>query len=77
MAGTGPPDSLRSARVLVADDDADMRGWIREALESIGHNVLEAADGKSAIDFLKRETLDLVLIDLAMPEQDGIETIRL
>ena len=76
MEPTSSQDRLRSARVLVADDDADMRAWLRSALESAGHAVLEAANGKRAMDLMKREVVDLVITDLAMPEQEGIETIR-
>ena len=68
---------MRSASILVADDDADMRGWLRDALETDGYDVVEAANGKMAVELLRRERVDLVITDLAMPEQEGIETIRL
>jgi CheY-like chemotaxis protein len=71
------PQRIGSACVLVADDDAGMRGWLREALETAGYDVLEAANGKRAVELLKRERVDLVITDLAMPEQEGMETIRL
>ena len=70
------PDKASPACVLVADDDVDMREWLREALEGAGYDVLEAANGKEAIRLLKEAKVDLFITDLFMPEQ-GIETIRI
>lgn len=64
------------ATILIIDDQVDMRKLLRRALESFGHQVLEADDGKKGMD-LCRETLpDLILTDIFMPEKDGLETIR-
>jgi chemotaxis response regulator CheB len=54
-----------------------MRAWLREALEIGDYDVLEGANGRNAMDLLTTVTVDLVITDLAMPEQEGIETIRL
>lgn len=64
------------ARILVADDDAGVRGFLRKVLEQDGYQVAEAADGKQALQRALTGRVDLVITDLVMPEQEGIETIR-
>ena len=64
------------ARVLVIEDDEGMRGVIRRALELAGHTVYEGVDGADGFDSFLRQRLDLVITDLVMPNQDGIETIH-
>lgn len=63
-------------RVLVVDDDPGVRDVIRSMLESSGYSVLLAANGKEAMRLLRTERADLILTDLVMPEQEGIETIK-
>ena len=65
----------RPVRILVADDEAGVRGWLRQVLEDAGYEVIEAADGKQALKEARDGTVSLVITDLAMPEQEGIETI--
>jgi DNA-binding response OmpR family regulator len=69
----GPPKLL--ARILVADDEAGVRGFLRKVLERGGYGVAEAAGGKQALQQARAEPVDLVITDLVMPEQEGIETI--
>ncbi|HKW97101.1 MAG TPA: response regulator [Bryobacteraceae bacterium] len=69
--------TLSGTRILVADDDAETRAWLRDALESAGCNIVEAGNGKEAMNLLTQESVDLCMTDLSMPEQEGIETIRL
>jgi PAS domain S-box-containing protein len=64
------------ARILVADDEAGVRRFCREVLEDGGHEVIEAADGKQALKQVRAGHVDLVITDLVMPEQEGIETIQ-
>lgn len=64
------------ARILVIEDDADVRSVIRRHLQSDGHEVLEAADGKAGMKLFRESPADLVVTDLFMPEQEGLETIR-
>ena len=71
LAPPGP-----AARILVADDEAAVRGFLREALEEAGYGVVEAANGKQALDEARAGRFDLVVTDLVMPKQEGIETIR-
>ncbi len=66
------------ARVLVVDDEAAVRAAIRKILSRAGHNVLEAADGKTALTMYQNDPVDVIIMDIYMPEMDGIEaTIRL
>lgn len=58
-------------RVLVVEDEADLRFLQRVTLESAGHTVLEAADGAAAIAAARTNELDLVLLDMMLPEIDG------
>lgn len=64
------------ATVLVADDDADLRLVLRETLGRHGFRVIEAADGREAIDSATREVPDLTLLDLRMPRVHGHDVIR-
>lgn len=64
------------ARILVIDDDEDVRRSIRRHLETDGHDVVEAADGRSGMRIFLEAPADLVVTDLFMPEQEGLETIR-
>lgn len=66
---------IASKSILVADDDPEIRGLIRSALESEGYKVHAVGNGKEAIAVLKQTPVSLILTDLAMPELDGIETI--
>jgi PAS domain S-box-containing protein len=70
----GAPKS--TARILVADDEAGIRGYLRATLERAGYEVTEAADGRQALKEARKGGVDLVITDLVMPEQEGIETIR-
>ncbi|MDP2998502.1 MAG: response regulator, partial [Bryobacterales bacterium] len=70
----GPPKPL--GRILVADDEAGVRGSLRATLEQGGYEVIEAEDGKQALRRAREGGVDLVITDLVMPEQEGIETIR-
>ncbi|MGB9610695.1 MAG: response regulator [Bryobacteraceae bacterium] len=63
-------------RILVVDDDPGVREVIRSMLESAGYTVLAAENGREAMKVLRSATVDLILTDLVMPEQEGIETIK-
>ena len=65
-----------TARIVVADDEAGVRAFLRTALESESYRVIEASDGKQALRLAHSEGVNLVITDLVMPEQEGIETIR-
>lgn len=64
------------ATVLVADDDRHIREVVRFALEKAGHRVMEAADGAAALEQVRNRPVDLVVLDIIMPEDDGLEVCR-
>jgi len=64
------------ARILLAEDDQDMRHFLTRALERAGHEVSPFAEGLSAFERVKSATFDLLLTDIVMPEMDGIELAR-
>jgi DNA-binding response OmpR family regulator len=64
------------ARVLVVDDDADIREGVHDVLAACGHSVLEAANGAIGLRQLANNNVDLVLMDILMPDKEGIETIQ-
>ena len=64
------------ARILLAEDDDDMRRFLVRALERAGHDVTPFAEGASAFEEIKRSAYDLLLTDIVMPEMDGIELAR-
>jgi two-component system cell cycle response regulator CpdR len=64
------------ARILLAEDDDDMRRFLARALERAGHEVTAFAEGVSAFEELKAAVFDLLLTDIVMPEMDGIELAR-
>ena len=64
------------ARILVVDDDALLRGALRVALEAAGYEVIEAGDGRAALRAYHEHGADLLLVDLFIPEPDGLEVIR-
>jgi two-component system chemotaxis response regulator CheY len=63
------------SRILLVDDDELLRNMLRIFLEKMGHIVMEARNGKEAVRLFETEPPDLVLTDLVMPDQDGLETI--
>ena len=64
------------AHILVVDDDAHIREVVRFALASAGHRVSEAGDGQEALQRFGEEPADLVVLDVVMPEQDGLTVCR-
>ena len=62
-------------KILVIDDDEQMRVLLRQVMEWAGHEVVEAADGREGTRLQRQHRADLVITDLIMPEQEGLETI--
>jgi two-component system, cell cycle response regulator CpdR len=60
-------------RILLAEDDEAMRGYITRALENAGYTVVAVGSGEEAMPYLRAEIFDLLLSDIVMPEMDGIE----
>jgi DNA-binding response OmpR family regulator len=65
-----------SARVLIVEDDADVRAMLRALLEDDGYAVIEASDGETAIARALSEQPDLILLDLRLPGRHGLEVCR-
>lgn len=63
-------------KVLIAEDYADTRSFMKFLVESYGYQVLEATDGQEAVKTVQHEKPDLVLMDLAMPIMDGLAATR-
>jgi CheY-like chemotaxis protein len=60
-------------RALVVEDDDDTRRWLHHALDREGWQVSEAANGRQALEYLAKAPVDVILLDLMMPEMDGFE----
>jgi signal transduction histidine kinase/CheY-like chemotaxis protein len=71
-----PETPARSHVVLVVDDHAINRGIARRLLEHLGHHVLEASSGAEAIQRVAEQPVDLILLDIHMPDEDGIQVTR-
>ena len=63
-------------RVLVVDDEPAIRRFLKTSLSAPGYQVLEAEDGSAALAMLKREAVDVLVLDLGLPGIDGFEVIR-
>ncbi|MBX3305034.1 MAG: response regulator [Nitrospira sp.] len=61
--------------VLIVDDQVQIRQLIRDALAGAGYHVEEARDGKAGLERYREQFADLVLMDILMPDQDGLEAI--
>ena len=62
--------------ILVADDDRNTRRYMQAVLEDAHYTVTTAKDGAEAMDILGREHIDLIVLDVMMPEMDGYELTR-
>ena len=65
-----------ASRVLVVDDERSMRELLSIVLRRDGYEVLVAADGKAAVETLKRERVDVLITDIRMPEMTGVDVLR-
>lgn len=62
-------------RILLIDDDEPLRGVLSKTLVHAGHTVIQAADGQQGVELARATAFDLVITDLVMPVQEGVETI--
>jgi len=81
LRGTGnmeanDPRARSVQRILLAEDDEDMRRFLVKALEKAGYDVVSFGNGLEAYERLKEEPFMLLLTDIVMPEMDGIELAR-
>jgi len=72
---TKEPEAV-SQKILLAEDDNDMRRFLVRALTKAGYEVVSFDNGKAAYDRLREEPFKLLLTDIVMPEMDGIELAR-
>jgi CheY-like chemotaxis protein len=75
-AGPAPSRAPIAATILVAEDHLDSRDALRALLEAFGYQVVEAVNGRQAIDLALECQPDLILMDIMMPELDGFEATR-
>jgi len=64
------------ARILVIDDDDEIRRMVKEMLVRAGHEVVEALNGRDGVRLFREEPTEVVITDIFMPEKEGLETIR-
>ena len=64
------------AKIILAEDDGDMRRFLVKALQTAGYEVISFDNGLSAYQRLREEPFELLLTDIVMPEMDGIELAR-
>ena len=62
--------------VLIADDDEDILALVRATIERSGHEVMAVGDGAAALSAMAERRPDLAVLDIAMPELDGLEVLR-
>jgi len=78
MGLASPATTLeKTARVLVVDDEARILSMMRRVLEADGYQVVLAGDGHAALEILRRDQIDLVILDVMMPDLDGFDVCRM
>jgi two-component system KDP operon response regulator KdpE len=63
-------------RVLVVDDEPAIRRFLRTSLDAQGYDIVEAADAKSALAQIARTSIDVLVLDLGLPDMDGLDVIK-
>lgn len=63
------------AKILIIEDEEQVRDMIRQTLERAGHEVFEAADGEEGVELFQHQRIDLVVTDILMPKKGGLVTI--
>ena len=76
VEGQGVDHDVPMATVLVVEDDRDIREVLRRYLERAGHAVLTTASGAEALRIVEDGGTDLVVLDLGLPDVDGLEVLR-
>jgi two-component system KDP operon response regulator KdpE len=67
---------MNPPRILIVDDEPPIRRFLRTALAAQEYRVEEAPDGETALEFLKRNPIDLMVLDLGLPGMDGLDVVR-
>jgi DNA-binding response OmpR family regulator len=79
LENTANKASARQGRakvILIIEDEADIRNFVARVLELEGYQVLQAGDGKTGMEIIKENSIDLLLLDLRLPELDGWSILR-
>jgi CheY-like chemotaxis protein len=63
--------------IVIADDEEDVRCLVRQALEPLDSQVWEAGSGREVLRIMEKRPADVVILDLVMPEMEGLETLQL
>ncbi len=72
------PKELEALRIVIADDEPIIRLDLRKTLENMGHQVVgEAGDGAKAVEIARELKPDIIILDIKMPEMDGIEAAKM
>ena len=67
----------KNQKILIVDDSAFMRTVLKNILENVGyHNFIEAGNGKEALEKIKEDGIELVLLDIIMPDMGGVELLK-
>jgi CheY-like chemotaxis protein len=69
-------DTEAQAKILVVDDDDHVRHYMMDSLRDLNYSVTAAADGPAALDLLRKESMDLLIVDFVMPGMNGAELAR-
>ncbi|TMK18653.1 MAG: response regulator [Actinobacteria bacterium] len=67
---------FRVSKILIVDDEAPIRALMRATLTMAGHQVVEAAGGEEALEKIKKENVELIVLDIMMPVTDGYEVLE-
>lgn len=67
----------RAQNILIVDDDSEVRHVLRAMLETSGYSVVEADNGRQAMEECRKHAVRVMITDLVMPEREGIETIKI
>lgn len=66
---------MAKSKILIIDDEPQIRAMLRQMLEREGFEVIDASDGRQGIRLYRESPADLVITDIVMPEKEGLETI--
>lgn len=66
---------IKMAKILIVDDDSQLRTMLKQLLEGNNYDVIDSGDGEEALRILKKDKFNLIITDLIMPEKDGMSLI--
>jgi DNA-binding NtrC family response regulator len=70
------PTTITKSRILVVEDEDDLRNLLSHVLTTAGYDIATASDGEQAITTLKKQKFDLALLDIQMPNANGIQVLK-